>query len=375
MDTHHNGVNRAGISGGNANLRLRNQGSDEDDPIVIATASELNCCGVSNVTIIMILAFLVTFLFQVQSYLSAELQQESTFQIQTEDTSSFTTQAINETKVEPAKIIKEDTLKCENKLVLHINGDPCYQPSNHKRIFECACGSKSELSNKITYLIPKPRKDTLPLTQQQLREDVIFTFIHVNKAGGTTIKSDVLFEANRIHKWNGAGFGTYRGWKILGLPWKSDNNDKDDSVENDKALNGESDSASASNHESENDAAANQTDTDDEYSRRSRRELKSLSKMKSEDFRNLSRLLAAHDESISPLFYKKVAELYRCGEKDPSGRPMKGDEKCKFRTVWGALSMGLCQHFPHRPCVYIIVLRDPVERAISSYVSFMYFFL
>jgi len=29
--------------------------------------------------------------------------------------------------------------------------------------------------------------------------------------------------------------------------------------------------------------------------------------------------------------------------------------------------MGLCDHFPARPCFYVTVLREPVERAISNY--------
>ncbi len=61
--------------------------------------------------------------------------------------------------------------------------------------------------------------------------------------------------------------------------------------------------------------------------------------------------------------------MFRCGEEDPSGIMAHDDEQCKLRAVWGAFSIGLCQHFPGRPCVYIVVLRDPVERAISSYVS------
>ena len=41
--------------------------------------------------------------------------------------------------------------------------------------------------------------------------------------------------------------------------------------------------------------------------------------------------------------------------------------KSSFRVVWGSMSLGLCEHFPHLPCVHMVILRDPIERAISQY--------
>jgi len=48
----------------------------------------------------------------------------------------------------------------------------------------------------------------VPLSQDSLAHRTVFTFIHVNKAGGTLIKEDVLKAAAVAHKWDGGGYGT-----------------------------------------------------------------------------------------------------------------------------------------------------------------------
>lgn len=228
---------------------------------------------------------------------------------------------------------EHNNLHCNNLLTEDVKHDPCYDTGHQRDIHKCVCGSNSELSNKITYIIPKVKQGAVPLTQQQLRDDVIFSFIHINKAGGTTIKSDVLFEAIKRYKWNGVGFGTYRGWKNLGIPWTYSNS-----------------SSVASSSRDSNKLAKDLSDS-------------------SGNRRNLG----INDEVLltksSAASFAQNAQVFRCGEEDRSTKPMAGDEECKLRTIWGAFSVGLCQHFPGRPCVYIVVLRDPVERAISSYVS------
>jgi len=41
--------------------------------------------------------------------------------------------------------------------------------------------------------------------------------------------------------------------------------------------------------------------------------------------------------------------------------------KCALRATWGTLSLGLCDLFPGKPCLYFLNLRDPVQRAFSEY--------
>jgi hypothetical protein len=52
------------------------------------------------------------------------------------------------------------------------------------------------------------------------------------------------------------------------------------------------------------------------------------------------------------------------------GHPLSAAQECPLRFVWGNSAMGLCDHFPGMPCVYFIVLRDPLSRAMSDYFYF-----
>ena len=69
---------------------------------------------------------------------------------------------------------------------------------------------------------------------------------------------------------------------------------------------------------------------------------------------------------VSP--YSVADEALACGNEaslSPCG-PVGGGS-CPVRLIWGTHAMGLCQLHPNRPCVMAIILRHPIERAISQY--------
>jgi len=65
-----------------------------------------------------------------------------------------------------------------------------------------------------SYLLPEP-SDKLVLTEKDLDESTIFSFIHINKAGGTLMKEEIFKSAAFRYKWDGVGFGSTIGWKQL----------------------------------------------------------------------------------------------------------------------------------------------------------------
>jgi len=208
----------------------------------------------------------------------------------------------------------ESRQKNLTELIFDIGSDPCYRDrkkflalgSNSARV--CSCAAKhSKYSSQVSYLIPPLPAQARPLTVKELENKTIFGFIHLNKAGGTTIKREILLKAAKRNKWDAAAIGSYGGWNGLGTSWPS------------------------------------QIDK--------------------------GKLAISADDALK-----------RSQEQEPSyvqcGRPVKSKSllypfgkmnACRFRAFWGAMSLGLCQHFPHQPCIYFIVLRDPIARAISSY--------
>ena len=44
----------------------------------------------------------------------------------------------------------------------------------------------------MTYTIPEPAPGAQALTARELDDEVVFAFIHINKAGGTTVKAGLL---------------------------------------------------------------------------------------------------------------------------------------------------------------------------------------
>ena len=218
-------------------------------------------------------------------------------------------------------------------LVTHMHFDPCYRDRFKVELDARDCGclrSNTNYGNKVTYMIPAfPRIDPVtnstlplrPLKKRELAHSVIFAFIHLNKAGGTTIKKEILIRSAIRNEWDGAAFGSFAAWKGLGERIRPTGIQPSTKV----LL---------------RERAANVTITEKE-------------------------------EDIHRLY--KVEPLYiRCGEmvskaKLKDGWVYKATKKCRLRVVWGALTMGLCDHFPGIPCVYFTVLRNPVDRAISNY--------
>ena len=61
-------------------------------------------------------------------------------------------------------------------------------------------------------------------------------------------------------------------------------------------------------------------------------------------------------------------EAMACGKSVPlsSCGPVSGG-KCPLRLLWGTHAMGICQLHPNQPCVMTVILRHPIQRAISQY--------
>ena len=184
------------------------------------------------------------------------------------------------------------------KTIQHLSQDHCYSPEGRSLIREC---SHSD-SNHTVYQITRIHPTAQPLTNDTIGRKLLIAFIHVNKAGGSTIKRSVLFPSIAKHRWDAGAFGTFKAWKDggLGTPWMSD----------------------------------------------------------------------AVVAPVGKVKYSDIQEpLYtRCGSivNNPS-TPFQSLHQCPLRVVWGSIAMGLCDHFPNMPCVYLITLRDPLERAISNY--------
>eukprot|EP00924_Labyrinthula_sp_SR-Ha-C_P013987 snap_masked-scaffold_5-processed-gene-19.36-mRNA-1 protein AED:1.00 eAED:1.00 QI:0/-1/0/0/-1/1/1/0/393 len=133
----------------------------------------------------------------------------------------------------------------------------------------------------------------------------LIVFIHINKAGGTTVKKELIQKAVERRKVDGAGFGTYSGFSLLY-----------------------------------------------EYL---------------ESRKNIpNRMLSHHDHHVEdPKYYSCGSEIKR--ENDNLDTRFPPEESCELNYLWGGLSLGLCDVFKWTPCSYFTVLRDPIARAISSY--------
>ncbi|GBG32454.1 Hypothetical Protein FCC1311_086792 [Hondaea fermentalgiana] len=181
-------------------------------------------------------------------------------------------------------------LQCEAnaKSGISVRRDPCFVSGISKR---CGCPSR------FTLRLLRPRSSVnLDLTPSQLQDETVFAYIHVNKAGGQTVKS-ILMDAIQRGNWSAADLGTYTGWQALRNP-----------------------------------------------------------------------ALATSVEVID-VFKHPSIEIFSCGDEGTRHalpRPTRIG-KCAVRAIWGGLSMGLCDLFPERPCMYFTTLRDPIKRAVSEY--------
>jgi len=179
---------------------------------------------------------------------------------------------------------------CAGPVASYLRDDPCLTRRRINGGKACDCDQRN-----FTLRLPPVRPGQKPLSKQQIRDETIFAFIHVNKAGGQSIKH-VLFDAASREHWDGAGYGTYEGWKLI-----------------------------------------------------------------PRGIRKMATVPPAIERGVSRR--RLLAEPYlRCGNASRTAQAT-----CDFRTVWGGLTMGLCDIFAPRPCVYLLNVRDPVHRAISEY--------
>lgn len=204
--------------------------------------------------------------------------------------------------------------------VTSLSLDPCYAPENRAQVRECSCRTGQA---HVTYRIASPDASAASrhrLTLAQVEQELLLVFIHVNKAGGSTVKRGLLFPALEQNSWDGAALGTFKGWQSLGPPWAP-----------------------------EPAPPAARTATATATATAVARANSSL----------------ASDAGEEPMYVQ-------CGRPValPAGSGLEGlhtTAGCALRSVWGGMSMGLCDHFPGRPCVYLIVIRHPLKRAISNY--------
>eukprot|EP00515_Schizochytrium_aggregatum_P011549 CAMPEP_0202083344 /NCGR_PEP_ID=MMETSP0964-20121228/23348_1 /ASSEMBLY_ACC=CAM_ASM_000500 /TAXON_ID=4773 /ORGANISM="Schizochytrium aggregatum, Strain ATCC28209" /LENGTH=351 /DNA_ID=CAMNT_0048651045 /DNA_START=24 /DNA_END=1079 /DNA_ORIENTATION=- len=168
-----------------------------------------------------------------------------------------------------------------------------------------------------------------PLLASQLEEQAAIAFLHVNKAGGQTVKH-VLFEAVRTARWDGAGLGTIKGWAKIDSVFRRPPRSR--ASGDPRALHGVGSA----------DAAGGEP-----------------ALLLQGRARRLDRL--GQGQAGDPLFFDcgVGAKLLR--------HTPNGTLPCALRAVWGSMSMGLCDLLAPRPCFYLLNIRDPVQRAISEY--------
>ena len=197
--------------------------------------------------------------------------------------------------------------QCTGSSISALAQDPCFGHANG-RLCHCVQRQSGSLP-RPTYLVPQAEPATPALSEEQLVHDVLFVFIHVNKAAGTFIKSNIIFSFLRGNKQaSGAALGTFGGWG-----WVPGSNSSSPSTDIVQWAEGDL-----------------KKETEPSYFRCGR-----------------AMALPRHSKPLT------IPPLNRT--------------PCKMRFVWGALSLGLCDIFPGQPCVYFLVLRNPIERAFSDY--------
>eukprot|EP00512_Aurantiochytrium_limacinum_P012138 CAMPEP_0171578408 /NCGR_PEP_ID=MMETSP0961-20121227/7825_1 /TAXON_ID=87120 /ORGANISM="Aurantiochytrium limacinum, Strain ATCCMYA-1381" /LENGTH=431 /DNA_ID=CAMNT_0012134689 /DNA_START=108 /DNA_END=1403 /DNA_ORIENTATION=+ len=233
----------------------------------------------------------------------------------------------------------------ETSKISEVDQDPCYSPALRTEIRRCNCRSSMLEANSVTYMIDVKTPqfssvERVSLDEETIADRLMISFIHINKAGGSTIKKDVIFPSLAEHKWDGAGLGTFRGWQSLGNPWNS--------------------RRTLSYMNSINATAGDEKGmTIEEQGLGGRRSLVS-----GHDTSGFGGNEFFGDGGSEPLYI-------RCGKLQPNPKNSFEAENresgCPLRAIWGSMTMGLCDHFPGRPCSYLVILRDPLERAISNY--------
>ena len=212
---------------------------------------------------------------------------------------------------------------CWDEVIDDVRDWACYANATSD-VTDCLCGPGVRLENRATYVIPPSAPATVStLTKQQLQDETVFVFIHVNKAAGTTLKK-ILLNAAVDGGWSAFGLGTQFGYHFRRAQQLR--------VDEHRAAQ----QASASLDPSEPGPP----------SVRSFRELES----------EIMFLRCGYSYSGVTDVAKHFLE---------GGAPSTRD--CPTRLVWGNTGMGLCDHFAGKPCVYLVTLRDPLSRALSDW--------
>jgi hypothetical protein len=217
------------------------------------------------------------------------------------------------------------TMGCWNTEIANLARDPCYS-STRVSMESCACPD-APLANRVTYLLPskKPDADAPPLSAKQLKKETVFVFIHANKAAGETIKQ-FFFTAMERNGWDGAALGSRVGWSFRGSPasWAEAMQENGDLKR----------------------ASPNWNDPN----------------LQGDPLKGYNRGPAMYAQcGVRYSTFEQVTDFFL------QGHDLTEAKKCPFRFVWGNSAMGLCDHFKHVSCVYVMALRDPLQRALSDY--------
>jgi hypothetical protein len=224
-----------------------------------------------------------------------------------------------------SSLLQHPIFKCAKKQIIDLSDEPCYSNSN-MNIDSCGCGT----DNERTYVIPQFKEPWI-LSNNTLAKSTMFVFIHANKAAGETIKA-ISYNGLSHHSWDGAGYGTRTGWQYLEQTFWP--------------------------------VISNRFGRIRGASKESLREL--AVPMNSKELLNSNR---------GGIMYSQCGERFSSFEDVndfvlDQGYSLSSARECPLRFIWGNSGMGLCDHFPGRPCVYFISLRDPLSRALSDYYYF-----
>jgi hypothetical protein len=234
-----------------------------------------------------------------------------------------------EPSLAPAKLVESEesalaafagAIQCVAPQSSSVLLDPCLSPKGPLDSQQCRCRFVGA-ARRMTYVIARPTAAP-PLSDAQVRDSLVVAFVHVNKAGGQTIKHS-LFDAAQHGHWAVAPLGTFQSFGTL---W------------------GVLEGVGAGTGRARAPALASAPTPAPALDPSSKTTLPPA-------FRALAPRGAVR--------LRLRLRLRLLGSRNASAPPL--------RVVYGALSMGLCELFAPRPCVYIVNVREPVSRAISDY--------
>jgi len=213
-----------------------------------------------------------------------------------------------------AAVVAAPDVACWNRKITSLRDDACYAtPALH--VDQCLAPEGSHFNHASLAFAPASSIVISPHAEPPL-----VVFIHVNKAAGETIKN-FLFSALRDNQWDGVALGSRAGWPFRGAPWPA----LAPAQGGNRTFNW--------NHALAGDP------------------IKAFNR--------------------GPAMYVQCG--LRCSTEEQlldyymQGGELAGAAVCPVRLVWGNAALGLCAHFPGQPCVHVVSLRDPLERALSDW--------